>query len=166
MSDDNSGLTFHYNREERLSRMPRSLKRKDSGRGRKKRFPFLIIALEVMIIFFLAVSLPKLFRADQKTLGAYSFKLAGYVYDGKPLVSLTIKRTGDDPPPGDSSVSILFSLSGNETSVYQFLPSDTENPVIVRTSFQAGLAGEVLSATCVTEEGTLILKTKLKGEQN
>jgi hypothetical protein len=155
MSDDNSGLTFHYSREERISRMPRPLKRKDSGRGRKKRFPFLIIVLEVVIIFLLAVSLPKLFKADQKTLGAYSFKLTGYVYDGKPLVSLTIKRTGDDPAPGEGSVSILFSLSGNETSVYQFLPSDTENPVVVRTSFQAGRTGEILSAVCVTEEGLL-----------
>ncbi|HOV62290.1 MAG TPA: hypothetical protein PLG43_00225 [Spirochaetia bacterium] len=169
MPEDDEQFTFHYNREERLARLPASAKKSCDTPRRKKRLSFFIIVLDVVILaLIVAYASPRLFKSGEGTLGAYTFKLSGYVYDGKPLVSLTIKLREDSAPEESGEVQVTFSVpgKGGETTIFHFLPVTTEEPVVVRTSLSAGSPGDELIASCKTEAGGITLKVRLKGEQD
>ena len=121
MDDEKTGLNFHYSREERLSMTSRSPGKRTGKFFRKKKLSLFIIILEVVIILLIVASIPKLMRTDQKTVSPYIFKLSGFVYDGKPLVSLSINLKPKTPNLTEAEeINVLFSLGDMESRVYQF----------------------------------------------
>ncbi len=167
---DPNRFDYHYDRDDRLSRMPEEMRGKVTVPGSKNVFRrnrtlsvILIDLLLIGLVWF--VFLPLIRTGATGTLQGYSFSLHGFSYGGKALMSLKVVKEKDisDLPP---SYTAGFSLSSSEKTVEMQgrLPSALHGEATLRTSLP--LSGKTRAVLCTVTIGgkTLSLKAKLQQE--
>lgn len=167
---DPNRFDYHYDREDRLSRLPEELRGKVPVPGSKNVFRrnrtlsvILIDLLLIGLVWF--VFLPLIRTGATGSLQGYSFSLHGFSYGGKALMSLKAvkEKDGSGLPP---SYTASFALSSSDRTIEMQgqLPSALHGSSTLRTSLP--LSGKPRAVLCTVTLGgkKLTLKAKLQQE--
>lgn len=167
---DTTRYDYHYDRDERLKKLPPDLRSKLDGAAPKGLFrknrTLSIILLDIVVIAIVwFVFLPLIHAGASGNLDGYSFSLHSFSYGKRALISLKVvkehERSGLPP-----IYSALFGLSsGNRTMEMQgVLPKELHGFTTLRTSLP--LVAKTVAVVCTVKLGgkKLSLKAKLQSE--
>ena len=167
---DPNRFDYHYDRDERLSRMPEEMRRRVTVPGSKNVFrrnrTLSVILIDLVLIGLVwFVFLPLIRTGATGSLEGYSFSLHGFSYGGKALVSLKVVKGKDVSGPAPSYTA-TFSLSSSDKSVEMQgqLPAALHGSSTLRTSLP--IPGRTPAVLCTVTLGgkKLSLKAKLQQE--
>ena len=161
---------YHYDREERLRRLPPAVRARVAGPAPKgifrKNRTLTIILIDIAVITLVwFVFLPLIRAGASGNLDGYSFSLHAFAYDNNALVTLKVIKEKEAAGPLPA-YSAIFGLSSSSRSVEMqgTLPAELHSESTLRTSLP--LPGKTVAVVCTVEIGAkkLSLKAKLQPE--
>ena len=167
---DPNRYDYHYNRDDRLAKMPDELRGRVDGalpRGLFRRNRTLgVILIDIMIIALVwFVFLPLIRTGASGRIEGYSFVLKSFSYGGKALISLTAVKEHESRS-GSPFYTATFGLSSSNatTEMHGDLPKLLHGSTSLRTSLP--LKGKTTAVVCRLTIGTehLSLKARLQPE--
>lgn len=168
---DPNRYDYHYDRDERLDRLPPELRAKVTGPSPKGLFrrnkTLTIILLDIVVIVVVwFVFLPLIRTGASGVLEGYSFSLHSFAYGNRALISLKVVNAHGKGglAPGYSAT---FGLSSGNQSVEMqgVLPQKLHGSTTLRTSLP--LAAKTVAVVCTVKLANkkLSLKARLQKEQ-
>jgi hypothetical protein len=134
-------FAYHYNREERESRLPEYMREPQTrgfwGRNRH----LMIIFVDILVIALVFMFLLPYIRGGNRVLGGYSFSLKLVNFDGMILASLKAEReSGAEETAGTEDVTVRFLVlpEGRQIRIYDVLQPDRDNLIRGRIPLQEG----------------------------
>jgi len=161
---------YHYNREDRLSKLDPNMRARLSGdlpKGffRKNRALGIILADILLIALVGFVFLPVIRTGANGRLEGYSFALRGFSYGSKALVSLKVIKDRDQSElPPDYTASFGLSSSDRTVEMQGALPKELKASMTLRTSLPLERRTTAVVCTVTLGKGHLKLKAKLQTE--
>jgi hypothetical protein len=167
---DTNRFDYHYNRQERLSKLPEQLRGKISGltpRGifRRNRTVSVILVDLMIIAVVWFIFLPLIRTGANGRVDGYLFSLHSFSYGGNALISLTVVNESgkEGSVPGYSAT---FGLSSSDRTIEMrgLLPRGAHASATLRARLP--LTGRTTAVVCiVTLAGKkLSLKARLQRE--
>lgn len=167
---DPNRYDYHYDRDERMKRLPDDVRAKLTGPSpkglfRKNRTLTIILLDIVVIVVVWFVFLPLIRTGASGRLEGYSFSLHSFSYGNRALISLKVvnESAGHGLPP---SYTAIFGLSSDNESVEMQgpLPEEPHASTTLRTSLP--LAAKTVAVVCTVKlaNKTLSLKARLQKE--
>lgn len=166
---DTNRYDYHYDRKERLSKIPEELRDKISGspaRGlfRRNRTLSVILLDIVLIAVVWFIFLPLIRTGASGRIDGYAFALHSFSYGGDALVSLKVVKEKDTM--GLATYDAAFALSSDDRTVEMqgALPEKLNESVILRTSLPLSGKATAVLCTVILDGKKLSLKAKLQRE--
>lgn len=159
---------YHYNREDRLSKLPPELQSRIAGdlpkgffrNNRTVTIIFVDLALIALVWF---VFLPLIRTGASGRLEGYSFVLRGFSYGGNALISLKVTKDSEHKGLPPTYTAVVGLSSSNRTVEMQGeLPTGLKGVQTLRTSLP--LSGKTVAVVCTVHLGGkhLDLKARLR----
>lgn len=168
---DTNRFDYHYDREERLSKIPEELRGKIVGKPSKGFFrgnrTMSVILLDLVIIAVVwFVFLPLIRTGASGKVEGYAFSLHSFSYGGNGLISLTVAKEAQKADLPTRSYTAVFSLSSSEKTIEMqgSLPLELHGTTTLRTSLP--LPGKTTAVLCtvIVNGKKLNLKARLQQE--
>ncbi len=155
-------LHFHYNREERESRLPDDIKNRQKGSFFSRNRHLMVIFLDILIMTAVGMFLLPYFRGGDKTAADYRFSMNVSLFDG---TILTAVRAIPDGDPEEEEVECLLRVlpGGREVRLFGYLnPEDEEQILRGREPYSPG--DEKIEAVIRLGGEEIVLKAKIPRE--
>ena len=167
---------FHYDREERLKKMPPGYqpdKFKEKGFFKKKHFNIIVANLILVLILFPILTIYTRTTANRKFTADFNFLLNGYIFDNNKLISLTIQKkqdsTIDETPIPFETIITLSDDKDFYKKFFDIMPVSSDKEVVLRTSIPITdnkiHQNSIIHANITYSDQSISLKSKLKNEK-
>ncbi len=155
-------IHFHYNREERESRLPEETRNRKKGSFLSRNRHLLLIFVDILVITAVGMFLLPYFRSGDTSAGDYRFSMNLSLFDGTILAAVRAEPLNDAV---ENEVECVFRVlpEGREVRVFTYLnPEDSEQILRARETWRPGDERVEAAISCGGEE--ILLKARIPEE--